>query len=141
MSKLARSHNNSTDHSSPHHSAPSYPEVCCSGLQSCPRPARSALTLVALLRIRPDQLRCRCGLSANGDADTSDRFKPPENLRYTVAMVRTSVLNDALNCINNAERAGKRQVMIRPSSKVIVRFLSVMQRHGKHPFLSLSTSG
>jgi len=45
-------------------------------------------------------------------------------------MVRTSVLNDALNAINNAEKSGKRQVMIRPSSKVITKFLSVMQRHG-----------
>lgn len=45
-------------------------------------------------------------------------------------MVKTSVLNDALNAINNAEKAGKRQVMIRPSSKVIVKFLTVMQRHG-----------
>ena len=47
-------------------------------------------------------------------------------------MVRTSVLNDALNAINNAEKAGKRQVMIRPSSKVIVKFLSVMQKHGEY---------
>lgn len=45
-------------------------------------------------------------------------------------MVRTSVLHDALNAINNAEKTGKRQVMIRPSSKVIVKFLQVMQRHG-----------
>lgn len=50
-------------------------------------------------------------------------------------MVRVSVLNDCLNAINNAERRGKRQVMIRPSSKVIVKFLSVMQKHGT---LSLS---
>ena len=48
-------------------------------------------------------------------------------------MVRTSVLHDALNSINNAEKAGKRQVMIRPSSKVIVKFLQVMQRHGTLP--------
>lgn len=45
-------------------------------------------------------------------------------------MVKTSVLNDALNAINNAEKTGKRQVLIRPSSKVIVKFLTVMQRHG-----------
>ncbi|MCJ1355436.1 MAG: 40S ribosomal protein S22 [Icmadophila ericetorum] len=45
-------------------------------------------------------------------------------------MVKTSVLNDALNAINNAEKTGKRQVLIRPSSKVIVKFLSVMQKHG-----------
>ncbi|KMU80951.1 40S ribosomal protein S22 [Coccidioides immitis RMSCC 3703] len=45
-------------------------------------------------------------------------------------MIKTSVLNDALDAINNAEKAGKRQVMIRPSSKVIVKFLSVMQKHG-----------
>jgi len=46
-------------------------------------------------------------------------------------MTKTSVLNDALNAINNAEKTGKRQVMIRPSSKVIVKFLTVMQKHGK----------
>src|ERR1700761_5380249 len=51
-------------------------------------------------------------------------------------MVKTSVLNDALKSINNAEKAGQRQVMIRPSSKVIVKFLSVMQKHGMHTPLS-----
>ncbi|KAM3080917.1 40S ribosomal protein S22 [Clarireedia jacksonii] len=45
-------------------------------------------------------------------------------------MVKTSVLNDALNAINNAEKSGKRQVLIHPSSKVIVKFLQVMQKNG-----------
>ncbi|EGG05087.1 uncharacterized protein MELLADRAFT_72178 [Melampsora larici-populina 98AG31] len=44
--------------------------------------------------------------------------------------MRVSVLNDCLNNMLNAERRGKRQVLIRPSSKVIVRFLTVMQKHG-----------
>ena len=46
-------------------------------------------------------------------------------------MVRINVLSDALNAICNAERRGKRQVLIRPSSKVIVKFLTVMMKHGK----------
>eukprot|EP01003_Olkasia_polycarbonata_P007910 NODE_948_length_647_cov_509.797659_g877_i0.p1 GENE.NODE_948_length_647_cov_509.797659_g877_i0~~NODE_948_length_647_cov_509.797659_g877_i0.p1 ORF type:complete len:131 (+),score=24.50 NODE_948_length_647_cov_509.797659_g877_i0:108-500(+) len=45
-------------------------------------------------------------------------------------MVRMSTLNDALKNIASAERKGKRQVMIRPSSKVIVKFLRTMQKHG-----------
>jgi ribosomal protein S8 len=46
-------------------------------------------------------------------------------------MVRVSVLNDALKNMYNAEKRGKRQVLLRPSSKVVIKFLQVMQRHGK----------
>ncbi|KAA6402587.1 MAG: putative 40S ribosomal protein S15a [Streblomastix strix] len=45
-------------------------------------------------------------------------------------MVRMNVLSECLNSISIAERAGKRQVLIRPVSKVVVKFLRVMQTHG-----------
>ena len=47
-------------------------------------------------------------------------------------MGRTSALADALKTITNAEKNGKRQVLIRPSSKVILKFLRVIQKHGKY---------
>lgn len=46
-------------------------------------------------------------------------------------MVRMSVLADCLKTITNAEKRGKRQVLIRPSSKVIVKCLQLMQVHGE----------
>merc|ERR1711916_172099 len=46
------------------------------------------------------------------------------------SMTMMSVLATALRTLAGAERAGKRQVLLRPSSKVVVKFLQVMQKHG-----------
>lgn len=48
-------------------------------------------------------------------------------------MVRMGVLADTLKTISNAEKRGKRQVLIRPCSKVVVKFLQVMQKNGELP--------
>merc|ERR1711892_1096805 len=45
-------------------------------------------------------------------------------------MVRMNSLADALRCMNNAEKRRKRQVLLRPCSKVVIRFLTVMMKHG-----------
>jgi small subunit ribosomal protein S15Ae len=45
-------------------------------------------------------------------------------------MVEMNVLVDALKSTNSAEKGGKRQFPIRLCSKAIVRFLTVMMKHG-----------
>ncbi|MES1906965.1 MAG: 40S ribosomal protein S15a [Cercozoa sp. M6MM] len=45
-------------------------------------------------------------------------------------MVLVSVLANTLNSLVNAERRAKRQVLLRPSSKVVIKFLQVMLKHG-----------
>jgi len=41
-----------------------------------------------------------------------------------------NILADALKSIMNAERKGQRQVILRPSSKVLIKFLKLMQKKG-----------
>jgi len=43
--------------------------------------------------------------------------------------VLMSVLSNTLISLTNAERRGKRQVLIRPVSKVVVKFLQCMLKH------------
>lgn len=45
-------------------------------------------------------------------------------------MVRMNVLADALKTLSNAEKRGKKQVLLRPCSKVLIKFLKTMQANG-----------
>lgn len=45
-------------------------------------------------------------------------------------MVRLDPLADALSAINNAEKAGKREITVYPASKLLLRVLEIFQKHG-----------
>jgi small subunit ribosomal protein S15Ae len=51
-------------------------------------------------------------------------------------MTKMNVLADCLKTLSNAEKRGKRQVLIKPSSKVVIKFLQVMQKNGKATYAS-----
>ena len=44
-------------------------------------------------------------------------------------MVKVNILAGALRSMVNAERKGKKQVLLRPSSKVLLKFLRIMQKN------------
>ena len=45
-----------------------------------------------------------------------------------------NILANALKTITNAEKRGKRQVLVRPCSKVLLKFLQCMQKKGRGCF-------
>lgn len=67
-------------------------------------------------------------------------FEPLKASQSSYSMVRVSVLADALKTMYNAEVRGQRQVLIRPCSKVVIKFLQTMMKHGAWPPIWLNPS-
>ncbi|OLL24594.1 DNA polymerase delta catalytic subunit [Neolecta irregularis DAH-3] len=95
--------------------------VCSNCISRVPELYRKQLDQVSDLEVRFARLWTQCQ-RCQGSLH--------QDVICTIEMVRTSVLADCLNNIVNAEKKGKRQVLIRPSSKVIIKFLECMQKHG-----------
>ena len=68
-------------------------------------------------------------------AGTTRHWAEGDVLIQLPIMVRISVLGDSLKTMYNAEKRGKRQVLIRPSSRVVIKFLQVMMKKGTHTLL------
>ena len=93
-------------------------------------PAGGLLTIALSISWDGNVLGCR--LSKRDSKRPFDLFRGVLETAVSrwVKMVRVSVLHDALKTMCNAEKRGKRQVLIRPASKVVTKFLQLMQKHG-----------